>query len=110
MREGMPYAWSPKCQAAFEGLKRDLTTAPVLSAPDFSKAFEVVTDSSQWSNGGVLLQEGRPLAYTSRKKIPAELNYTVTEQECQAACNSGLATVHGICHEDMALLSGRPWS
>ncbi len=89
MRKGMPYAWSPECQAAFEGLKQDLTTAPVLSAPDFSKAFEVVTDSSQWSIGGVLLQEGRPLAYTSRKMIPAELNYTVTEQEC-------LATVHAM--------------
>ena len=37
----------------------------------------------------MLLQEGRPLAYTSRKMIPAELNYTVTEQEC-------LATVHAM--------------
>ena len=88
-RKGIAYAWSPECQAAFEGLKQDLTTAPVLNAPDFSKAFEVVTDASQWSIGGVLMQEGRPLAYTSRKMIPAELNYTVTEQEC-------LATVHAM--------------
>ncbi len=87
--KGVEYAWTPERQAAFEGLKLDLTTAPVLKAPDFSKAFEVVTDSSQWSLGGVLLQEGQPLAYTSRKMIPAELNYTVSEQEC-------LATVHAM--------------
>ena len=87
--KGVDYAWTPERQAAFDGLKLDLTTAPVLKAPDFSKAFEVVTDSSQWSLGGVLLQEGQPLAYTSRKMIPAELNYTVSEQEC-------LATVHAM--------------
>ena len=83
-RKSVPYAWSPECQEAFEALKQDLTSAPVLAAPDFTKAFEVVTDSCQWSLGGVLLQELRPLAYYSRKMIPAELNYTVSEQECLA--------------------------
>jgi hypothetical protein len=29
----------------------------------------------------VLLQDGRPIAFESRKLSPAERNYTVTEQE-----------------------------
>ena len=84
-----PFDWTSECQAAFDGLKQDLTSAPVLSAPDFTKAFEVVADASEWSIGAVLLQDGRPLAFESRKMIPAELNYTVSEKEC-------LATVHAM--------------
>ena len=57
-------------------MKQDLTTAPVLTAPDFTKAFEVVADATEWSIGAVLLLDGRPLAFESRKMIPAELNYT----------------------------------
>ena len=88
-RKSVPFVWTAECNAAFNGLKQDLTTAPVLASPDNSKPFEVVTDSCQWSIGAVLMQEGRPVAYESRKMIPAELNYTVTEQEC-------LATVHAM--------------
>ena len=88
-RKSVPVVWTAECNAAFNGLKQDLTTAPVLASLDNSKPFEVVTDSCQWSIGAVLMQEGRPVAYESRKMIPAELNYTVTEQEC-------LATVHAM--------------
>ena len=88
-RKSVPFVWTPECNAAFEGLKQDLTTAPVLASPDNQKPFEVVADSCQWSIGAVLMQEGRPVAYESRKMIAAELNYTVTEQEC-------LATVHAM--------------
>ena len=84
-----PFDWTSECQTSFDGLKQDLTSAPVLSAPDFTKAFEVVADASEWSIGAVLLQDGRPLAFVSRKMIPAELNYTVSEKEC-------LATVHAM--------------
>ena len=80
-RKSIPFVWTAECNAAFNGLEQDLTTAPVLASPDNSKPFEVVTDSCQWSIGAVLMQEGRPVAYESRKMIPAELNYTVTEQE-----------------------------
>ena len=37
----------------------------LLVAPDNQKACEVVTDSSQWSLGAVLMQEGRHVAYES---------------------------------------------
>lgn len=61
------------CAKAFERLKTALTSAPVLLAPDSTKPYEVVTDSCKKSIGAVLMQEGRPIAFESRKMIPAEL-------------------------------------
>jgi hypothetical protein len=74
-------AWLPVHAAAFEALKAALTSAPVLRLPDFELPFEVVSDASMLGTGAVLMQEGHPIAYTSKKYIPAEKNYTTTEQE-----------------------------
>ena len=76
--------WTDKCTEAFERVKYCLTHAPVLRMPDFSKPFEVVADASKYASGGVLLQEGQPIAFDSRKFNKAELNYTVSEQEMLA--------------------------
>jgi hypothetical protein len=53
--------------------------------PDLNKPFEVVADArgDQHSGalGAVLLQDGHPVAYESRKLTSAEIRYTTTEQE-----------------------------
>lgn len=82
-------SWDDPCQQAFEGIKRALTKAPTLQLPDFTKPFEVIADASIVGLGAVLLQDGHPVAYTSRRLIPAEINYTTTEQEL-------LAVVHAL--------------
>ncbi|KAJ9519642.1 hypothetical protein QJQ45_013270 [Haematococcus lacustris] len=66
---------------AFNGLKEALCSAPVLALPDFSKPFVVCTDASLVGTGGVLMQDGRPIAYTSKKMSPAETRYATGEQE-----------------------------
>ena len=71
--------WTDKCIEAFERVEYCLTHAPVLWMPDFSKPFEVVADASKYASGGVLLQEGQPIAFDSRKFNKAEINYTVSE-------------------------------
>lgn len=76
-----PWLWTPACATAFEKVKDMLCNAPLLVLPDPSKPFTVVSDASLVGTGAVLLQEGRPVAYTSSKFIPAEVNYTTTEQE-----------------------------
>jgi hypothetical protein len=42
-----------------------LTHAPLLQLPDFGKTFELECDVSKIRIGGVLLQEGKPIAYFS---------------------------------------------
>lgn len=78
----LPFKWDEPCQRAFEGVKDDLTHAPVLKSPDLNQPFELISDACSTGIGAVLMQGGRPVAFTSRKMIPAELNYTTTEQEC----------------------------
>jgi hypothetical protein len=83
------WAWTGKCQDAFEKLKHLLTEAPLLRTPNESKTYREVTDASDIGLGGVLLQEGHPIAYESRKLNSAEQNYTTTEREI-------LAVVHAL--------------
>eukprot|EP00798_Chlamydomonas_sp_ICE-L_P020582 gene20582-biopygen29339 len=73
--------WTAAHSSAFEGLKTALTSAPVLMLPDFDKPFEVISDASLLGTGAVSLQDKHPVAYSSKKYIPAEKNYTVSEQE-----------------------------
>ena len=70
--------------ATFNVIKHALCTAPVLRPPDFSKPFEVISDASILGTGAVLMQDDHPIAYTSSKCIPAEINYTTGEQELLA--------------------------
>jgi len=85
MKSDAKWLWSFECQRAFDGVKSALTSAPVLAMPDFTKPFEMISDASgdahRGALGAVLMQEGRVIAYESRKLTKAEFNYTTTEQE-----------------------------
>jgi hypothetical protein len=80
IRKDKRWEWTAECQEAFEKVKHALTNAPVLAPPELGKPFEMVLDASGVGLGAVLLQDGRPVAFESRKVSQAEQNYTVTEQ------------------------------
>lgn len=84
------FTWTSEAQKAFDILKSRLTSAPVLSHPDFTRPFVIQCDASNSGVGGVLYQldeqgEEHPIAYMSQKLNGAQRNYSVTEQECLAA-------------------------
>jgi hypothetical protein len=59
------FKWSPQCEGAFLILKKLLTAAPVLAQPNIEKLFDVYCDASGTGIGGVLMQDGRAIAYAS---------------------------------------------
>ena len=74
---------------AFAELKRQITSDPILSLPDFEKPFGVRTDASDYAIGGVLFQcdedgNEKPLCYASRVLIDTEKNYSASEREILA--------------------------
>ena len=48
---------------------------------DFSKPFVIHTDASHCQLGAVISQDGKPVAFYSRKLNPAQTRYTTTERE-----------------------------
>ncbi|GKC81319.1 reverse transcriptase domain-containing protein [Tanacetum coccineum] len=48
------FIFSTKCQEAFDTLKKKLTKAPILVAPDWDLPFEIMCDASDFAVGAVL--------------------------------------------------------
>ena len=61
--------------------KRVIAKETILAFPDFSKPFTIHTDASHYQLGGVISQDGKPIAFYSRKLNDAQTRYTTTERE-----------------------------
>jgi len=80
-KKGITFAWAAAHKSAFDTLKDKLTHAPLLQLPDFTKTFDLECDASGIGLGGVLLQEGKPVAYFSEKLSGPCLNYSTYDKE-----------------------------
>jgi hypothetical protein len=90
-RKDVNWAWSAECQKAFDTLKQKLSVAPVLAMPDLSPdaaPFEIICDASNVGLGAILVQNGHPVAFESRKLLPAEQNYHPGELELLAVVHA----------------------
>ncbi|XP_066354595.1 uncharacterized protein [Miscanthus floridulus] len=83
-QKDVPFKWGDEQDQAFNELKTKLCEAPLLQLPDFGKTFEIECDASGIGIGGVLLQEGKPVAYFSEKLNGPHLNYSVYDKELYA--------------------------
>ena len=76
--------FSSECKLAFDRLKHLISEAPVLQPPDWSHAFEIMCDASDYAVGVVLGQklEGKPtvIHYASRNLDDSQKNYTTIEK------------------------------
>jgi hypothetical protein len=73
--------WTTECQNTFDGMTRIITQDTLLTYSNFKKPFEISKDASKVQLGACVLQEGRPVAFYSRKLNLAQTCYTTTKQE-----------------------------
>ena len=81
LHKGTAIIWDDQCETAFQTLKQLLTNAPILAIADPEQPYTATTDASDLAIGAVLSQNGKPIAFYSRKMSPAELNYPIHEKE-----------------------------
>nr|GEV43757.1 reverse transcriptase domain-containing protein [Tanacetum cinerariifolium] len=88
LEKDTPFLFSKECVEAFQTLKRKLTQAPILIAPDWDLPFKLMCDASDFAIGAVLGQRQehhiRPIHYVIKTMTEAESNYTTTEKEMLA--------------------------
>jgi hypothetical protein len=82
------FTWSLQCEGAFLTLKKLLTTAPVLAQLDIEKSFDVYCDASGTGIGGVIMQDGRAIAYASRQLLRHEEHYPTHDLELLAVIHA----------------------
>ena len=96
------FNWTHACEQVFQRLKHLLCSAPILAYSDFSQAFILQTDASDYGVGAVLSQldelgNEKVIAYASKALSPREQKYSTTEKEA-------FAVVFGTAHFRVYLL------
>nr|GEW15111.1 hypothetical protein [Tanacetum cinerariifolium] len=114
LEKNTPFIFFEDCIKAFQTLKKKLTEAPILIAPNWDMPFELMCDVSDFAIGAVLRQRHekhfKPIHYASKTMTNAESNYTTTEKEMFAVVyafekfRSNLIMNKSIVHKDHSTL------
>ena len=94
LKTNVHFHWNLQHEAALTKIKEVLSSIPVLNYFDPSKTSTIQADASQHGVGACLLQQGKPVAYTSRSLSPSESNYAQIEKELLAigfACENSIS-------------------
>ncbi|CAN6459657.1 unnamed protein product [Victoria cruziana] len=76
LKKGTEFLWTDKCEETFREVKGRLTSAPIFM------------DASREGYGGVLMQESKVIAYTSRQLRQHEKNYVTHDLELGAVVHA----------------------
>ncbi|KAM2523470.1 hypothetical protein PS1_030287 [Malus domestica] len=85
LQKEVAFEFDDACSTTFKHLKEALTSAPIITPPDWSLPFELMCDASDYAIGAVLGQrknkQPHVIYYASRTLNDAQLNYSTTEKE-----------------------------
>ena len=100
-----PFNWTLATQQAFQRIKKLLTAALVLQLPNFEKPFEVACDASHVGIGGVLSQDGHPIAFFSEKLNETRRQYSTYDLELYSIIQSLKHWRHYLIHSEFVLFT-----
>ena len=92
-KEGVKFQWGEPQQKAFEKVKQLITSSPVLGYYNPNDELTMQCDASSIGIAAALLQNGKPIAYRSRKLTETECRYATIEKE-MLAVTWGLERYH----------------
>jgi hypothetical protein len=75
------FTWTPAAAQDFQTLNMAMCTTPILTLPDYPKTFVLECDASGKGISVFLMQEVRPLAFTSKKLSERNLGKSIYENE-----------------------------
>ncbi|GJY90050.1 reverse transcriptase domain-containing protein [Tanacetum coccineum] len=75
-----PFVFSKECTEAFNIVKKKLTEAPILVAPDWDLPFEIMCDASDYAVGAVLGQYSSAMLHVSKRKRHLRLSLVRTNK------------------------------
>ena len=89
LKKDVKFEWSEAADQAFNALKASIVSDPVLRHYDPARPCIIETDASDYALGAVCSQDDsegvpHPVAFFSRKLLPAEQNYQIYDKELLA--------------------------
>jgi hypothetical protein len=85
LKQHRSFSWTYDVENDFEGIKKEISSAPVLAKMDFEKEFTIYTNAIEESISVVLMQNDdqgneKPVAYMSQSLSDDEIKYSFIEK------------------------------
>ncbi len=97
------YDWDEVCNEAFETVKGILVKVLVLKLFDFDKKIEIHSNTSNFAIGGVLVQDGKPMAFENKKLNETKQRWPTHEKEMWAVIHYFKTWGHYIGSKDVVV-------
>jgi hypothetical protein len=97
------YEWDETCNETFETLKGILVKVYVLKLPSFDKGFEIHFNAYDFAIRGVLMQDGKLVAFESKKLSETKRRWPTHEKEMWAMIHYLKTWGHYISSKDVVV-------